>query len=92
MYGAEKREVMRTKVEKLAEANVVREVAYPEWLANPVLVKKKTNGKYRMCIYFTDLNQACLKDYYSLLGINKLIDAMAKSEYLSFLNVMSGYH
>jgi hypothetical protein len=36
---------------------VIREVLYPVWLANIVLVKKK-NGKYRMCVDFTDLNKA----------------------------------
>lgn len=91
MYEAEKSEAIRMKVEKLVEANVVREVTYPEWLANHVLVKK-SNGKYQMCIYFIDLNQACPKYYYHLPGINKSIDAMAKSEYLSYVDVMSGYH
>lgn len=65
MYEAEKREAMRTKVEKLVEAKFVKEVASPEWLANPIFVKK-SNMKYRMCIDFTDLNQAYPKDHYSL--------------------------
>jgi hypothetical protein len=39
-------------------AGVIREVKYPEWLANTVMVKK-ANGKWRMCIDFTDLNKAC---------------------------------
>jgi hypothetical protein len=42
-------------------ARVIREVTYPEWLANTVMVKK-ANGKWRMCIDFTDLNKACPKD------------------------------
>lgn len=91
MYGVEKREAMRSEVEKLVEANFVRKVAYLEWLANPVLVKK-SNGKYRMCIDFTDINQAYPKDYYPLPNINKLVDAIADFEYLSSLDVMSGYH
>jgi hypothetical protein len=40
---------------------VIKEVKYPVWLANTVPVKKK-NGKWRMCVDFTDLNKACKKD------------------------------
>ena len=38
---------------------------YPEWLANVVMVKK-ANGKWRMCVDFTDLNKACPKDSFPL--------------------------
>jgi hypothetical protein len=51
----------RNKVKRLLSAGVIREVTYPEWLANTVMVKKD-NEKWRMCIDFTDLNKACLKD------------------------------
>lgn len=45
-----------------------------------------------MCIDFTDLNQACSKDCYPLLNINNLVDATGRFDYLSSLDVMSGYH
>lgn len=45
---------------KLLEAQVIREVIHMEWLANPVLVKKN-NGKWRMCVDFTNFNKACPK-------------------------------
>ena len=50
----------KAKVQRLLDANVIREVKYSEWLANVVLVPKK-NGKMRICIYFTNLNKACKK-------------------------------
>jgi hypothetical protein len=53
--------VAKAKVQRLLDANVIREVKYSEWLANVVLVPKK-NGKMRMCIGFTNLNKACKKD------------------------------
>ena len=49
------------EVNKLLVANFIRKVYYPEWLANVVMVKK-ANGKWRMCVDFTDLNNTCLKD------------------------------
>ena len=51
----------KAEVTRLLQAGVIREIDYPEWLANVVMVKKH-NGKWRMCIDFTDLNKACPKD------------------------------
>jgi hypothetical protein len=57
----DKAEGARNEVKRLLSAGVIREVKYPEWLANTVMLKK-ANGKWRMCIDFTDLNKACPKD------------------------------
>jgi hypothetical protein len=53
----DKAEGARNEVKRLLSAVVIREVTYPEWLPNTVMVKK-ANGKWRMCIDFTDLNKA----------------------------------
>jgi hypothetical protein len=69
----------------------MREVAYPEWLANTVMVKK-SNGKWRMCIGFTDLNKASLNDEFPLSRIDSLVDAAATLELMSFPDCYLGYH
>jgi hypothetical protein len=87
----DKAEGARNEVNRLLSAGVIREVTYPEWLANTVMVKK-ANGKWRMCIYFTDLNKACPKDEFPLPRIDSLVDAAASSELMSLLDCYSGYH
>ena len=57
------------KVNILLATGYIREVYYLNWLANVVLVKK-TNGKWRMCVDFTDLNKACPKDSFPLPRID----------------------
>ena len=52
---------IRGEVGRLLEAGFIREVMYPEWLANPVVVPKQ-NKKLRMCVDYTDLNKVCPKD------------------------------
>ena len=65
VFVQERDRVIAEEVGKLQEVGFIREVYYPDWLANVVMVKK-ANGKWRMCIDFTDLNKACTKDNYSL--------------------------
>ena len=48
-------EAIRLEVRRLKEARAIREIFFPKWLANIVVVKKK-NGKWRVCVDFTDLN------------------------------------
>jgi hypothetical protein len=52
----------------------------------------KKNGKMRMCIDFTNLNKACLKDDYPLPRIDTLVDAAVGLEMMSMLDCFSGYH
>uniref|UniRef100_A0A2N9ECS2 RNase H type-1 domain-containing protein n=1 Tax=Fagus sylvatica TaxID=28930 RepID=A0A2N9ECS2_FAGSY len=72
VFAPERNEAVMTEVDKLLTAGFIREVYYPEWLANVVMVKKP-NGKWRMCVDFTDLNKACPKDSYPLPRIDQLI-------------------
>ncbi|GKV44680.1 hypothetical protein SLEP1_g51842 [Rubroshorea leprosula] len=45
-----------------------------------------------MCIDYTNLNQACPKDYYPMPNIDKLIEAVSRNERLSFLDAYFSYH
>jgi hypothetical protein len=87
----DKAEGARNEVKRLLSAGVIREVTYPEWLANTVMVKK-ANGKWRMCIDFTDFNKACPKDESPLPRIDSFVDAAATSELMSLWDCYSGHH
>ncbi|KAK9049882.1 hypothetical protein SSX86_031149 [Deinandra increscens subsp. villosa] len=88
---AERAAVVKEEVDKLLEAGILREVQYPAWLANPVLVKKP-DGSWRMCIDFKDLNNACPKDCYPLPEIDSKVDALAGFSWKCFLDAYKGYH
>ena len=69
----------------------IREVYYPDWLVNVVMVKK-ANDKWRMCVDFTDLNKAFPKDSYHLPRIDQLVDSTAGHQLLSFMGTFLGYN
>ena len=83
--------MIRDEVMKLKRAGAIKEVFYPEWLANTVVVKRKS-GKWRVCVDFTDLNKACLKDPFPMPRIDQLVDATAGHPRMSFLDAFQGYH
>jgi hypothetical protein len=89
--NAERRKAIGEEIARLLEAGFIMEVFHPEWLANPVLVLKK-NNEWRMCIDFTSLNKYCPKDPFALPRIDQIVDAVAGSELLCFLDAYSGYH
>ena len=89
--GEERRQIVDEEVEKLRSVGYVREIQYPSWLANVVLVQK-SNKRWRMCTDFTDLNKACPKDAYPLPNIDVLVDGVSGCELLSFMDAYSGYN
>ena len=70
----EKSHAISDEVDRLLQAGFIQEIFYPKWLFILVLVKKK-NVEWRVCIDFTNLNEACLKDSYPLPRINQLVEA-----------------
>lgn len=79
------------EVKKLLEASFIREVFYPEWLANVVMVKKN-NDKWRMYVDFIDLNKACPKDSFPLPIIDQLVDSTVGHKLLSSMDMFSSYN
>jgi hypothetical protein len=90
-FNEEKHMAIREEIHKLLAAGFIKEVFHPEWLANPVLVRKK-DEKWRMCVDYTVLSKACLKVPYPLPRIDRIMDSTAGCKTLSFLDAYSGYH
>ena len=85
MFAPERDNAIKEEVQKFITVQFIREVYYLDWLANVVMVKK-ANGKWRMCVDYIDLNKACLKDSYPLPRIDQLVDSTAGHQLLSFMD------
>ena len=84
-------DAVKKEVNRLKQARAIKEVFYPEWLTNTVVVKKK-NRKWRICVDFTDLNKACPKDPFPMPRIDQLVDATVGHPWMTFLDAFQGYH
>ncbi|XP_024015923.1 uncharacterized protein LOC112089179 [Eutrema salsugineum] len=89
--GPERAKAVNDEVERLLKVGSIAEAKYPDWLSNPVVVKKK-NGKWRVCVDFTDLNKACPKDSFPLPHIDRLVEATAGNRLLTFMDAFYGYN
>ena len=91
IFTPETQKAINEEVGKLLQVGAIREVENPELLANVVLVKK-ANVKWRLCIDFTDVNRACPKDSFPLPQIDLIVDATAGHELLRFMDAFSSYN
>ena len=84
-------EVVKEETDKLFMTDFIRGMHYLDWLSNVVMVRK-ANGKWRMCVDFTDLNKTYPNDNFPLSLIDKLVDVSTKHKVLSFMDAFSGYN
>ncbi|KAI3725211.1 hypothetical protein L1987_64989 [Smallanthus sonchifolius] len=89
-FAPERNIVIQEEVERMLKAGMIREVKFPRWLANVVVVQKK-NGKWRVYVDFTDLNKACPKDPFPLPHIDSMVDSTTGDEMLTFMDTSSGF-
>ncbi|XP_073130891.1 uncharacterized protein [Henckelia pumila] len=90
-FGPDKDKVIKEEIEEFLKAGHIREVQFPTWLSNVVLVPK-SSGRWRMCVDFRDLNKECPKDCYPLPRIDQLVDSTAGHQYLCLMDSYQGYH
>ena len=91
VFAPKQNKAIMDEVPKLLVANFIRKVYYPDWLANVVIVKKP-NKKWRMCVDFTNLNSVYSKDSFPLPRIDQLVDSTAGYKLLMFMNAFLGYN
>ncbi|GJR42638.1 reverse transcriptase domain-containing protein, partial [Tanacetum coccineum] len=91
VLAQERNDAINQEVIRLVEARILKEVYFPRWVANPVIVQKN-DGIWRMCIDFTNLNKACPKDSYPLPKIDQKIESLEGFRFKCFLDAYKGYH
>src|ERR1044071_1704648 len=91
-FSEPKRRAIGEEVNRLLDAQFIRETKKATWIANPVLVPKKDTRVLRMCVDYGPVNKHCPKDHFPLPRIDQIIDSIAVCDLLSFLDAYSGYN
>lgn len=82
--------IVRNITQELLDNDIIRESNSP--YASPILLIKKKNGEYRMCVDFRKLNAVTIKDKYPMPLIEEQIDKLGGNKYFTGLDLASGYY
>ena len=85
-----KRDILDEEVRKLEEKGLIEKSISP-WSAQMVLVKKK-DGSWRMCVDYRKLNEKTIKDAYPIPRINDNLNALSGSDWFTSLDCDMAYH
>lgn len=89
-YSPKVLEHMHAEVDKLLAAGIIEE-STSEW-SNPVVMVRKPNNEYRMCIDFRRVNDLTRKDPYPMKDMAGILSMLRSAKFISTIDLSQAYH